>query len=144
MTYNLLFNASLLVEEGFGYAVCFDKIINTTGDSRLCFRPLSPTIEIEMYMIWKNQHNIFKRSLYKHLQMMFSRILYSGILLLSNTSESTLHLLFSEHSALVPDQKLTISCSSFRFLSSIYATKSRYNSCFFRMYVKILRNGAIK
>lgn len=45
MTYNLLFNASLLVEEGFVYAVCFDKIINTSGDSRLCFRPLAPTIE---------------------------------------------------------------------------------------------------
>ena len=29
MTYNLLFNASLLVEEGLGYAVCFDRIINT-------------------------------------------------------------------------------------------------------------------
>ena len=38
MTYNLLFNASLLVEEGLGYAVCFDRIINTSGDSRLCFR----------------------------------------------------------------------------------------------------------
>ena len=54
MTYNLLFNASLLVEEGLGYAVCFDRIINTSGDSRLTFRPLSPSIEIEMYMIWKN------------------------------------------------------------------------------------------
>ena len=42
MTYNLLFNASLLAEEGLGYAICFDKIINTSGDSRLCFRPLTP------------------------------------------------------------------------------------------------------
>jgi len=48
MTYNLLFNASLLVEEGLGYAICFDRIINTSGDSRLTFRPLSPSIEIEM------------------------------------------------------------------------------------------------
>ncbi len=30
-TYNLLFNASLMVEEGFGYAVGLDKIINTGG-----------------------------------------------------------------------------------------------------------------
>lgn len=29
-TYNLLFNASLLVDEGLGYAVGLDKIINTT------------------------------------------------------------------------------------------------------------------
>ena len=28
-TYNLLYNASLLVEEGVGYALCLDKIINT-------------------------------------------------------------------------------------------------------------------
>ncbi|MCM1234364.1 MAG: LysR family transcriptional regulator, partial [Ruminococcus flavefaciens] len=32
-TYNLVFNASLLVSEGLGYAIGFDKIINTSGDS---------------------------------------------------------------------------------------------------------------
>ena len=69
MTYNLLFNASLLVEEGLGYAVCFDGIINTSGDSRLCFRPLSPTIEIEMYMIWK-KYQVFSKPAEKFLMMM--------------------------------------------------------------------------
>ena len=52
-TYNLVFNASLLVEEGLGYAVCFDKLINVSGDSNLCFRPLSPTIEAKASIIWK-------------------------------------------------------------------------------------------
>lgn len=37
-TYNLLFNASLLVAEGLGYAIGLDKIINTGENSRLCFR----------------------------------------------------------------------------------------------------------
>ena len=69
MTYNLLFNASLLVEEGLGYAVCLDGIINTTGDSRLCFRPLAPTIEVEMYMIWK-KYQIFSKPAEKFLRMM--------------------------------------------------------------------------
>ena len=69
MTYNLLFNASLLVEEGFGYAVCLDRIINTSGDSNLCFRPLSPTIEIEMYMIWK-KYQVFSKPAEKFLMMM--------------------------------------------------------------------------
>lgn len=69
MTYNLLFNASLLVEEGFGYAVCFDKIINTSGDSKLCFRPLAPTIEVEMYMIWK-RYQVFSKPAEKFLMMM--------------------------------------------------------------------------
>ena len=73
MTYNLLFNASLLVEEGFGYAVCFDKIINTSGDSKLCFRPLSPTIEIEMYMIWK-RYQVFSKPAEKFLMMMQENI----------------------------------------------------------------------
>lgn len=39
-TYNLVFNASLLVEEGMGYAVCFDHLVNVGEDSTLCFRPL--------------------------------------------------------------------------------------------------------
>lgn len=52
-TYNLIFNASLLVEEGLGYAIGFDKIINTTGSSNLCFRPLVPKLENEMHIIWK-------------------------------------------------------------------------------------------
>ncbi len=73
MTYNLLFNASLLVEEGLGYAICFDRIINTSGDSRLCFRPLYPTIEIEMYMIWK-KYQVFSKPAEKFLLMMQENI----------------------------------------------------------------------
>ncbi len=69
MTYNLLFNASLFVEEGLGYAVCFDHIVNTSGDSRLTFRPLSPSIEIEMYLIWK-KYQVFSKPAEKFLMMM--------------------------------------------------------------------------
>lgn len=73
MTYNLLFNASLLVEEGLGYAVCIDRIINTSGNSRLCFRPLAPAIEIEMYMIWK-RYQVFSKPAEKFLLMMRENI----------------------------------------------------------------------
>lgn len=52
-TYNLLFNGSIMVDEGMGYAICFDKIINVSGDSNLCFRPLSPRIEASMSIVWK-------------------------------------------------------------------------------------------
>lgn len=52
-TYNLLFNASIMVEEGLGYAVCFDKIINVGETSSLCFRPLNPVIKSEATIIWK-------------------------------------------------------------------------------------------
>ena len=73
MTYNLLFNASLLVEEGLGYAVCLDRIINTSADSKLTFRPLSPSIEIEMYMIWK-KYQVFSKPAEKFLMMMQENI----------------------------------------------------------------------
>lgn len=59
-TYTLLYNGSLLVEEGLGYAVCFDKLINTTGNSSLCFRPLHPIIETTANVIWKKYQALSK------------------------------------------------------------------------------------
>ena len=52
-TYNLLFNASLLVESGACCALGFEKLINTTGDSPLCFRPLAGQKETAGALIWK-------------------------------------------------------------------------------------------
>ena len=52
-TYNLIYNASLLVEDGLGYAICFDRLINTTGDSNLCVRPLVPRMANAGNLIWK-------------------------------------------------------------------------------------------
>ncbi|MGN0256455.1 MAG: LysR family transcriptional regulator [Chordicoccus sp.] len=52
-TYNLVYNASLLVEDGLGVAICFDKLINTTGDSPLTTRPLVPAIKNAGAIIWK-------------------------------------------------------------------------------------------
>ena len=60
-SYNLLFNASLMVEEGLGYAIGFDKIINTSDTSILCFRPLTPKREAGMSMIWK-KYQIFSKA----------------------------------------------------------------------------------
>ena len=50
-TYNLIYNASLMVDEGIGYAFTLDKLVNTTG-SGLCFRPLKPKLELGMYLVW--------------------------------------------------------------------------------------------
>lgn len=52
-TFNLAYNAGILVREGLGYAVTFDKLISTGPDSELCFRPLKPVLETNMYLIWK-------------------------------------------------------------------------------------------
>lgn len=63
-TYNLLFNASLMVEEGIGYALCLDHIINTSGKSPLCFRPLAPALEENISIIWKKYQVFTKASEY--------------------------------------------------------------------------------
>ena len=43
-SYNLIYNAGLMVEAGMGYALCIDDLINTAGDHPLTFVPLSPTL----------------------------------------------------------------------------------------------------
>lgn len=65
-TYNLLFNASLLVDEGLGYALCYDKLINTQGSS-LCFRPFSPRLEARGFIIWK-KYQVFSKAAKYFLQ----------------------------------------------------------------------------
>ena len=59
-TYNLLFNASLLVDEGLGYALCYNKLINTQG-SNLCFRPLSPQLVAPGFIVWK-KYQVFSKA----------------------------------------------------------------------------------
>ncbi len=66
-TYSLLFNGSLMVDEGLGYAICFDKLINVSGDSNLCFRPLKPKIKARMNIIWK-KYQVFSKPAQKFLQ----------------------------------------------------------------------------
>lgn len=60
-TYNLIYNASLVVEEGNIYALTLDKLINTTGESPLCFRPLEPQLEVGLTLAWK-KYQIFSRA----------------------------------------------------------------------------------
>ena len=59
-TYNLLYNASLLVEQGLGYAIGLDKIINTTGNSNLCFKPLYPELISHLDIAWK-KYQVFPK-----------------------------------------------------------------------------------
>ena len=52
-TYNLVFNAAIMVQAGVGYAVTLDKLANTSKESNLCFRPFSPKLESGLNVIWK-------------------------------------------------------------------------------------------
>ena len=71
-TYNLVFNASLLVDEGLGYALCLDKLINTK-ESSLCFRPFSPRLEASACIVWKKYQMFSKAAdvFLKKLQELF-------------------------------------------------------------------------
>lgn len=68
-TYSLLYNASLMVRAGLGLALGLDKLINTTGDSPLCFRPLAPRLELELSIVWK-KYQVFSRAADKFLQQL--------------------------------------------------------------------------
>ena len=59
-TYNLIYNASLMVEEGMGYALSLDKLVNTAGESALCFRPLEPRLEADVDLVWK-KYQVFSK-----------------------------------------------------------------------------------
>ena len=55
-TYNLAYNASLMVEDGLGIAVCFDSIINVNSrqNNDLVFIPINDmNIDVHPALIWK-------------------------------------------------------------------------------------------
>jgi DNA-binding transcriptional LysR family regulator len=67
-TYNLIFNAAILVEEGVGSAFSIDKLVKIPEDSQLCFRPLEPRLEARINVVWK-KHHIFSKAVEKFLDM---------------------------------------------------------------------------
>ena len=51
-TYNLIYNAALLVKSGIGYAVALDRLADTSSESELCFRPFEPKLEAKLDIVW--------------------------------------------------------------------------------------------
>lgn len=68
-TYNLLYNATVMVESGMGYALGIDKLANTTGDSKLCFRPFNPPLTVGVHFVWK-RYQLFSKPAELLLQRM--------------------------------------------------------------------------
>ena len=76
MTFNLVYNAAIMVETGLGYAIILDKIANTSETSALCFKPLYPKLESGLNIVWK-KHQIFSKPaevFLKRLQNTFGEI----------------------------------------------------------------------
>lgn len=69
-TFNLITTPAMMVDAGLGYAFTFDKLVNTTENSNLCFRPLEPRVETSLYLVWK-KYQIFTKAanvFLKHVQ----------------------------------------------------------------------------
>ncbi len=60
-TYNLIYNAALMVESGIGYALALDGLIDTVGNRELCFRPLEPKLESGLNIVWK-KYQVFSKA----------------------------------------------------------------------------------
>ncbi len=52
-TFNLVYNAAVMVKAGIGYAITLDKLVDISIESELCFRPLKPKLESGLDIVWK-------------------------------------------------------------------------------------------
>lgn len=68
-TYNLIYNASLMVDEGFGHALCLDRLVFSADNNNFCFRPLEPRLEAHLDIAWK-KHQTFSKAAVKFLEEM--------------------------------------------------------------------------
>ncbi|WP_429949990.1 LysR family transcriptional regulator [Enterococcus sp. AZ101] len=66
-TYNLLYNASLLVKENVASVLCIDGIVNTTN-TNLTFVPFSPPLSANVNLVWKKDQ-FFSRASKEFLRM---------------------------------------------------------------------------
>lgn len=68
-TYNLLFNAALMVEAGFGRALCLDEIVEASATRGLRFLPMEPPLEAGVDLVWK-KYQVFSRPAERFLEIM--------------------------------------------------------------------------
>lgn len=71
--YNLIYNASLLVKAGMGYAVGLERLINITGDSELTFRQLKPKLETSLAFAWK-RYQVFSTAANRFMELVQKEI----------------------------------------------------------------------
>ena len=57
-SFRLSYNGSVFVMEGLGYLLTFDKLINTSSESSLVFRPLLPKLETKLYIAWNRYQTL--------------------------------------------------------------------------------------
>ncbi len=68
-TYNLLYNAAIMVDEGLGCALTLDKLMDTRDTGALCFRPLTPPLSSGLCVVWK-KYQVFSRAAARFLDQL--------------------------------------------------------------------------
>ena len=68
-TYNLIFNAAAMVEDGLGYAVCIDGLVDSSAGRPLCFRPFEPALKADLFIAWK-KYQVFSAAAKKLLDIL--------------------------------------------------------------------------
>lgn len=61
-SYNLIYNASVLIQAGFCSTISFDKLANTSSESDLCFIPLDPPVKSEAVLAWRKDFRLSKQA----------------------------------------------------------------------------------
>lgn len=61
-TYNLIYNALIMVQEGMGYALCLDKLADNMNNKDICFIPLKPKLESGLNIVWKKNQEFSRAS----------------------------------------------------------------------------------
>ena len=72
-TYNLVYNASLMVDEGFGYALCLDRLVYSADNNNFCFRPLEPRLETHLDIAWK-KYQVLSKAAEKFLETLQAEV----------------------------------------------------------------------
>lgn len=68
-TYNLIYNAAIMVKQGLGYAISLENLVNVSQDSDLCFIPFKPKLTTGTVLVWK-KHQIFSPATSKFIKQL--------------------------------------------------------------------------
>lgn len=72
-TYNLIYNAAIMVEEGLGYAICLEKLVNINDEINICFKPFYPKLETGTVIVWK-KHQVFSTATAKFIEKIMNAL----------------------------------------------------------------------
>ena len=76
-SFRLAYNGSMFAKEGLGILLTLNNLIDTSPGSGLVFRPLSPPLEMKLYLIW-NKYQSFTPIAERFLRQIQSSFAGSG------------------------------------------------------------------